>query len=321
MAKEKNIQSQFNRVLVVLSAVLGVGILFGLIVSERALASRAGEVRRMPVKMAIEWPPLRTTSPGQPNTWLPALLQRELEQTAAARISDNPLDVQSLQSAADALCATGWIEAIDAIRREPDGLVRIKARWRIPAAVVTFGGTDYLVSTHGDLLPVTYPAGSNRSQRAITGAYAEPPSTPGAPWTGGDVQAALALLGYLQTNKDIWQQVASVDASQYVKHKRLVIVTDTGSRIVWGEAPGEFAAGEPAPETKLGRLAQLRRDPVHNRRIDGGQIQIDVSNPRGTLGVLESPVPDDGSASTPGSKDKQPPTQPPSQPKKKRTSR
>ena len=275
----------------------------------------------MPVKMAIEWPPLRTTSPGQPNTWLPALLQRELEQTAAARISDNPLDVQSLQSAADALCATGWIEAIDAIRREPDGLVRIKARWRIPAAVVTFGGTDYLVSTHGDLLPVTYPAGSNRSQRAITGAYAEPPSTPGAPWTGGDVQAALALLGYLQTNKDIWQQVASVDASQYVKHKRLVIVTDTGSRIVWGEAPGEFAAGEPAPETKLGRLAQLRRDPVHNRRIDGGQIQIDVSNPRGTLGVLESPVPDDGSASTPGSKDKQPPTQPPSQPKKKRTSR
>jgi hypothetical protein len=236
------------------------------------------------MKVRIAWPARAGVSGEESRgTWLPMAIQQELEDIALTRLDPNPLDSASLATTAQALESTGWIRNVETIRRQPDGTVTIRARWRNPGCVVRFGDKDILVSTEGELLPLAYPIGTAGQRRVLLNPYAEPPSAAGAEWTGGDVQAGLALLGLLYQNESVWQQVQAIDLSQYVKSKRLVIITDQGNKVIWGQAPGDFAAGEPPDSTKLKWLLYLRKSPDFARRIDAGKPMIDVSNPRGIL--------------------------------------
>ena len=98
------------------------------------------------------------------------------------------------------------------------GLRLVAECGREPAAVVRVHGFDRLISAAGELLPVDYPSGTSKL-RFVTGVSQPAPVAFGEVWTGGDVQAGLELLAYLQSTP-VYSQVAGVDVIIRIKGGR-----------------------------------------------------------------------------------------------------
>ncbi len=286
----------------VLSALVLGGLAALVVFGTPALEARVGEdLGAAGVRVEFDWPPM--VSGGEEGgdrggaTWLSPDIQAGLIRLVADqfRTDPDPLNSGALRRVGEALLETGWFEALDRVRREPGGVVSVRGRWRIPAAVVRHGGLDHLVARGGELLAPTYMAGQSR-QRVVLGASTPPPTGPGgrvlcgAVWGGtrgtelSDVQAGVALLNLVATRA--WrEQVTGVDVSAYPKHRRLELVTAHGTRVVWGGAPSEQVFGEPTVETKLWRLTELNR---RTGRIDGDQRHVDIS---GAIATIDQAAP------------------------------
>ncbi|MFT3684521.1 MAG: hypothetical protein QM783_06255 [Phycisphaerales bacterium] len=271
-----------------LVASLGVGVVAG----HRALSRAAGQYRAAqgPVVVRFNWP-IHASTPANPDgtrrSWLPLKVQQDLTDLAIANLTPNVTDGDSLAATAAALTRTGWFESIEAVRRSDGNTVDVIGRWRTPVAVVRVSGpagsVDRLISARAELLPIDYPAGST-AMRAISGVTRPAPDQSGAAWEGTEVQSALSLLAYVCTNGPaLYTQVAGVDVSQYASANKLILVTDSGAQVVWGEAPEKWAPSEPSPDQKLKWLAYLRNGPEFSRRIDAGRRMVDVTSPRGIM--------------------------------------
>lgn len=251
----------------------GLGVV-GWFAGKGALEDRVAELRTQPLMIDFAWPQL---GDDPTRTWMPVSERERLENIAAQSLTTDIFDHESLELTRDSLLATGWFDRVDAVRREPDGVVSIEARWRVPTAVVRQGAHDYVVSRGGVRLPIRYRAGEAGSAlRYIEGMSGGLPS-PGAKWIGGEVEAALELLASLRERFDgtrVWTQVAGVDTRRFSVDGELSIVTNEGSLVVWGSAPGHEAPGEQASALKLDRLARLAGGPTG--RIDGGQRRIEI---------------------------------------------
>lgn len=249
------------------------------------LEARAAQVRSTPVRAIFSWPPLAgspggVTPDGQPATWMNSAIRSRLESLVTEQVSADPFDRASLERARDLLHGTGWFDAPPVLERGADGSVRVAGVWRIPAAVVRHAGRDRLVATGGELLEPVYREGTS-GLKVIVGVGFDPPAV-GAPWLGGDVQAALALLTFVQRSAG-FAQVAGVDVTGYDPDRRLALITDRGTRVIWGSPPNEWNPGEPSSETKLQHLDLLASRDEFGRRIDACRPQVDLSNPRGVL--------------------------------------
>lgn len=244
------------------------------------LRSRVSGHERAPVVVAFNWP-LTRTADGRAVNWMDPSTQRSLERVARLNLTSDPLDYTALKLTADALYATGWFEGMPTVSRQPGGAVHVVGSWRAPVAVVRTAGKDMVISAKGELLPLTYATGTS-GLKYIEGAFAPPPERYGGVWSGGDVEAALALLGLLQ-DTSAEAQVAGIDVARYVSNKRLVIVTDRGNRVVWGASPLDWSPAEPTRQVKLQRLLALRADAKFGWRIDADQAVIDLTNPRGVI--------------------------------------
>ncbi|MBY0307804.1 MAG: hypothetical protein K2Q09_03595 [Phycisphaerales bacterium] len=273
---------------VALVAGLGVGVVVGY----GELSRVSGDFRALqgPLVVRFNWPVDATTPPnpdGSRRSWLPLKVQQELATVAEQRLTARVTDGDCLAETARALTETGWFESIESVGRGDGNTVDVIGRWRAPVAVVRVTGpagqVDRLISAKGELLPIVYPAGST-ALRFITGPSQPAPQRYGARWEGSDVQAALALLAYLYTGAPtVYAQVLGVDASGYAPGKKLVLVTDSGAKVVWGESPDQWAPSEPSPDQKIKWLAYLRNGPEFGRRIDAGRQLVDVTSPRGIM--------------------------------------
>lgn len=237
---------------------------------KHAEAAEAGHVSTKP-NLAITWP-----------DWMGGPIREQLSELLRDELSSDPLDDIGLHNAADRLLQTGWVAKVNTIRRETGNVVRLAATFRVPVALVRSGDKDHLVATGGELLPIAYPAGSITTFRIIVGAKSAAPEVFGEPWAGGEVQAAIALMGYLQPT-DAYSQVWGIDTTDFAKSKRLTIVTDQQTRVLWGASPADWKPGEPPAATKLKWLLGLRGNQQFGKRIDAGRSMIDLTNPRGPL--------------------------------------
>lgn len=290
MAKGKSNPQFWQKVSTIATVAILVGAVGGLVAArpmlvERAAAMHVHAAGEEPPPVVIEWPtiPGRTGADGGPGHMFSEPLRRQLTELVRSELTPDPLDRDALQRAAERLKATGWVAELRSMRREPgSSSVRISALWRAPVALVRFKDRDHLVAAGGELLPISYPAGSVSTLRVITGVFTGPPDAYGEPWSGGDVQAALALLAYLQPT-ETFSQVTGIDVALYVKHKKLAIVTDQNTRVIWGSAPNEWKPGEPSTQQKLAWLINLRRDPKNGNRIDAGRAVVDLTVPYGVF--------------------------------------
>lgn len=255
---------------------LAVGVVVGTPRLQAALAERAPQ---RVWRVEYEWPAAGADRPG---TWLPEAVQRDLLRLAERELDRNPdpYSAEGLRRIAEAAAGTGWFDQIESVRREADGVVRVKGVWRTPAAVVRHDGRDFLVSRRGEVLPMTFEEGQS-TLRAIVGGRLEPVRVngrvlPGTVWPGADIRAGLDLLATVSSRP--WaSQIAAVDVSEYLSRKQLVLVTKRDGRVVWGAGVDETVPGEVSAEAKLKRLDYIQ---AHFGAVDARHRIVEIAGPR-----------------------------------------
>jgi hypothetical protein len=168
--------------------------------------------------------------------------------------------------------------------------VAISMAWRRPVAVVRssafqFGARpglrDTAIDTNADVLPMSGPPESFPQHKVILNPARTPrpadASDVNPNWPGQDVRDAIALLQLLAGEK-FAPQVVGIDLAEHADERRLLIVTTTGGRVVWGVPPGAdgFARGEVSDENKLANLRGLVQA---TGQLDGGQDRVEIHWP------------------------------------------
>jgi hypothetical protein len=202
---------------------------------------------------------------------------RELEQqtllTAVQQIGENPLTRDDLVAARDALRETGWFQDIVQVRRIDPQVIEVEARFVEPYAAIQTGSRNHLIDPDGTLLPWSYPADVQSRLVVIRGVHFPPPGRAGGTWEGVDVAAALRLLSMIEPRP--WcSQVTAIDVSMYMREQVLRLVTDRGSVILWGRAPGEDDAAEIPAAGKLRRLDRFHDETGRIDRNVAGELDI-----------------------------------------------
>ncbi len=231
----------------------------------------------------IVWPSTQTGTPDgerAEHSWLPAVFRGEITDAAqaAADKNNNVLDPAQLRDVGNALIATGWFEGQPTVERTGDGSIRVTGDWRAPACAVRFGDRDYLVGWDRKRLPPDYPVGRS-GQRVILGVAGDPPRTDAgasyrSAWPGDDIDAALILLRTLHGDPIVFEDVAAIDAGDFARSGTLAIITQRGTRVVWGGRPDDFHPGQITTPAKLERLRTLLD---RYGGIDAGQQAIEIA--------------------------------------------
>ena len=278
------------------STILTIGALIAavvaMVVGFKPMSVRAGELRAKPVRVQIEWPPLagQTTAAapepgGTPRTWVNQETRETLEALVLKTMSESPVDGEALTRTRQALLRTGWFTDALRVERSQNGLVRVGPSdgtsvlglWRFPVAAVRQAGKDHLVASGGELLPLSYEPDAS-GMKLIVGVRTPAPAW-GEAWLGGEVQAGLKLLGYVQSHPSFRagtsgsKQLAAIDVSEFTPGKQLSIITERGTKVIWGGPLDTMNAGQVKDSVKLERLAMLVRD---YGRMDAGQAMVDI---------------------------------------------
>ena len=212
--------------------------------------------------------------------WVNGDLLAMLELTARGQLSGDPLAPHELAAVRYALLETGWFESVRQVRRTRADRISVTATFARPFAVIRDRQGDHLVDPTGRLLPRSYGRGQAEQFVVIDGVHFDRPQRPGVQWEGADVTAALRLLRLIDTRS--WaHQVSAIDAGDFLSRESLTLVTEHGTNIIWGSAPGAEAPGEATAERKLTYLDYQAEHMGHiNRGYDG---DLDVTSPDGVF--------------------------------------
>lgn len=224
------------------------------------------------------------------------------EQTSRELGPTEAISAEPLRAVQQAMATTGW--AADTPRvvrkqptREPEAHqdtrrndVHIQMAWRRPVAAVRSsafqagarpGLRDTAIDANADVLPMSGPPESFPGLRVILNPSRMPTQRDAADtnpsWPGQDVRDAIALFNLLQA-EPFNNQIVGVDLAEHADGRRLLIVTTTGGRIVWGMPPGApgFERGEVGDQNKLANLRSLVQATGY---LDGGQERVEIHWP------------------------------------------
>lgn len=297
---------------IALMLLLGGGLAVGALVGVGRLETRLAEHRASEgVEIVIEWPPATAQTVEEaageqeegasgPATWLPATFRDHLHALAvhAAGEGESAYETRALRRVAEAMGESGWFRGTPRASRERGGRIVVRGRWRWPLAVVEHRGSSYVLAADGGVLPVRFVEDMPEEVRRVIRNPESGPAMRGdgrvdmrRPWPGQDVHAGLELIALL-AREPFWPQVAGVDVGEFLAHDRLVILTDQGSRVVWGGEPGTYHPGEPSDEDKLARLRHLYGSQQFGRRIDAGRDRLEIHGPK--VLIDDTPQPIDG---------------------------
>jgi hypothetical protein len=205
-------------------------------------------------------------------TWIGESLRDHLASTAAPWLLGTQVMHDDLQNARAALLNSGCFSSISQIRRVETNVIEIDATFLAPSAKIVDSRGPLLIDRTGLILPEGYRVHTDAHLVTIHDPVYDRPDTVGTYWPGTDVAASLSLLDLLAT-ESWFQQIDAIDLARFEQNHQLVLVTDTGSRIIWGSPPGEEAALEAMPWQKVERLQWLhdrhgRIDQHHDGELD-----------------------------------------------------
>lgn len=254
-----------------------------------------------------------------PPAWMPAATFDELMDRAVAAYAESrrqigaaeALSAEPLRAVQEAMATSGWAASTPRVtRRRPTTQagddapprradVVIEMAWRRPVAVVRSGAfhpgarqglRDTALDANAAVLPMSGPPETFPDLRVVLNPSRTPqptgPTDTNPIWPGQDVRDALALLALLGA-QPYANQVAGIDLAEHTDGRRLLIVTTTGGRVVWGMPPGApgFERGEVSDDKKLANLQSLITATGH---LDGGQSRVEVHWP-GTVLLGDRP--------------------------------
>lgn len=198
--------------------------------------------------------------------WLEERDREFLRMVVLHHSSADPLDRRALVQTRQALLDTGWFESIRQVARTAPDRVEVEGDFVSPFALVRDGAGEHLVDREGRLLPRTYAPGEAPPLWVLINPSFESPQMYRTPWPGSEVTAAIAVLELIEDRP--WaSQVSAVDLSVYPQTRRLTLVTDRGTSIIWGRSPGSESGAEVPASKKLKYLD------FHYQRyghVDGG---------------------------------------------------
>lgn len=206
--------------------------------------------------------------------WLHGDSLDSLTRAVQQSIGEDPLQRNDLVRAHEALMASGWFDSVVQVRRAAPDRVEVTGVFVEPAALIRVGDRDHLLDDQGRLLPQSWPSGSAPALGVILSPAFGPPDAPGVRWRGADILAALAILELVDSQP--WAtQVQAVDLVDFPRNRSIRLVTDRGSIIRWGRAPGDERGAEVTSRSKLEFLTLHQQKYGH---IDGGLTgEVDIS--------------------------------------------
>ena len=212
------------------------------------------------------------------------------------------LSAEPLRAVQEAMASTGWAAQTPRVsRKRPTRVegenedisrndVHIELAWRRPVAVVRSsafqfaarpGLRDTAIDASADVLPMSGPPESFPGLKVVLNPSRLPSpkdaSDTNPSWPGQDVRDAIALLGLLEA-EPFATQIVGVDLAEHADGRRLLIVTSTGGRVVWGAPPGGEGVyrGEVSDQNKLANLRSLVQATGY---LDGGQERVEIHWP------------------------------------------
>ena len=204
--------------------------------------------------------------------WAGPSIVDHLGALALTHLQGTTLSRPDLASAHHALLNSGFFEAVTQVRRTGANQVTIDAVLVAPLAQIQDRHGMAMIDANGHLMPRGCGVSGDIHMVTIVNPRYSRPARPREVWSGGDLAAAIGVLGQIAHAPWI-DQVKDIDLSRYAASGDLVLITDNGSRIVWGSAPGSEKAMESLLDRKIKRLDQLHRisgriDQYHTGEID-----------------------------------------------------
>ena len=185
--------------------------------------------------------------------WIGESLHGHLTDLAAPWLLNTTLNRTALINAREALIASGCFAEVTQVRRAGNQAVEIDAVFLKPWARVLDAGRNLLVDREGFVLPSGYRIGESSHLVQIIAPTYQAPEHAGHRWPGDDMAASLLLLDTI--DDQVWyEQITAIDLSEFKIRQQLVLVTDLGTRILWGSIPGRETPMEALTHDKIQRL-------------------------------------------------------------------
>lgn len=236
----------------------GIAVVCGLIiVTPRALKSLPDISNRPEYQLRAE--DIHVTDMPQ---WVSTDLVQQVAAQARLAPSRSVLDEQLITELADAFRQHPWVEKVVKVSKSIPARVDVELIYRRPVAMVEISTGLLPVDAHGVLLPPTaFTPESAQRYPQITQAKTPPQGGVGRSWGDPQVTAAAKLASVLLPH---WQDFrltaieipAGIDMRASAEELVFQLVTEGGSRIVWGRAPDVIYPLELTPDQKIGRLEE-----------------------------------------------------------------
>lgn len=205
--------------------------------------------------------------------WAGPSLMEHLQALGEAKLQGTSLSRADLEATRAVLLHSGFFHEVAQVRRSGTHEITIDATLVTPMAGVRDRHGMTLIDHTGRVLPPGCGvAGGVHVVTIINPRYSRP-AQPRDTWSGGDLAAAMRVLDHIH-DADWIEQVEAIDLSRYPAAGSLVLITDNGSRIIWGSAPGDERAMESLLERKVARLDRLYRISGRIDQYHPGEIDI-----------------------------------------------
>jgi len=216
-------------------------------------------------------------------SWITADVRMEVVRNSGLDRRLSVLDEAFVSVVEDAFSLHPWVESVDKITKSYPPAVFVDLTFRRPVAVVELAGPERVQLIPVDKLGIQLPAGDvpdiyRRYLPRIGGIVGRPPV--GQQWADPRVIGATELADLLA---DSWESLHLVDILPSARpeirdeHRYFVfhLITQGGTRVVWGAAPSNAPPGEDDFQTKLQRLREcaIQMGPLDSVR---GPAIVDV---------------------------------------------
>lgn len=206
-----------------------------------------------------------------PPRWVPVdLVERVLE---VSDVRDFSLLDESLpKDVYEAFRRDPWVAQVVRVRKVPPNRVDVELVYRRPVAMVEVAEGLYPVDPNGTLLPPgDFSAADAREFPLIRNVASKPQGPAGTNWGSvailGAARLAEALLQAPPRKPSHWERLGLVAIcvpdstdSTGIEDLCFELLAPSGSRIIWGRAPGSTHPGELTVEQKIGRLEKYVAD-------------------------------------------------------------
>lgn len=179
-----------------------------------------------------------------------------------------------LPQMANAFAAHPWVKAVVRVRRSIPARLDVELVYRQPVAMVQLQEWLYPVDRDGVTLPAEdFSAAQARGYPLITNVVSTPQGASGLPWGDEVVEHAAQLAAILVRRPEgddavtYWSQFGLAEirvprrdrADVSADELNFQLITQGGSRVIWGRPPATDHPGELEVDQKIGRLEYLMR--------------------------------------------------------------